>query len=111
MRLVAVIEQEPDLTNARQYSFLMLDGLIGDLQPWAKSGGHGTVSGMSNFAPLACVRLWDLCNKADLSTAESMELSRLHTALALADVEAVPSGVRGMSKSLFETCTQPWFLC
>lgn len=57
------------------------------------------MSGMSNFAPLACVRLWELCSKPDASVSEKEEMSKLQNALSLADVKAVPSGVRGMSKS------------
>lgn len=100
MRLTSVLSQEPHLNAARADPFLLLDGLIADLQPWASYGGHGTVSGMSNFAPLACLRLWELCSKASLSTAESVETSRLQNVLSLADVKAVPAGVRGMSKCL-----------
>lgn len=98
MRLKAALDQEPALNDSRPYPFLLLDGLIADIQPWAYCGGHGTVSGMSNFAPLACLRLWALCSKTSPSTEELQELSRLHTALSLADVLAVPGGVRGMSK-------------
>ncbi|KAF2165855.1 hypothetical protein M409DRAFT_23587 [Zasmidium cellare ATCC 36951] len=100
MRLVSVIEQEPKLNASRSYPLLLLDGLIADLKPWALSGGHGTVSGMSNFAPSACVRLWELCSKPSVSRDENAEMSRLQTALSMADVEAVPAGVRGMKYAL-----------
>lgn len=100
MRLTFVIDQEPQINAARLDPFLLLDGLIADLKPWASCGGHGTVSGMSNFAPLACVRLWELCSKTGLSKEENEEMSQLQNALSLADVKAVPAGVRGMSKCL-----------
>lgn len=63
-------------------------------------GGHGTVSGIPNFAPAASVRLWALLNKANLSKEEELEASRIQAILSNADVAAVPAGVRGMSKCL-----------
>ena len=53
---------------------------------------------MSNFAPLACVRLLELCSKDALSDEESRQLNRLQEVLAVADVVVVPAGVRGMSE-------------
>jgi 4-hydroxy-2-oxoglutarate aldolase len=60
-------------------------------------GGHGTVSGIPNFAPAASMRLWALLSKGELSNEESEEASRIQAILSNADVAAVPAGVRGMS--------------
>jgi 4-hydroxy-2-oxoglutarate aldolase len=63
-----------------------------------KCGGHGTVSGIPNFAPAASMRLWALLNKPDLTAEEAREAERIQSILSNADVAAVPAGVRGMSK-------------
>jgi L-threo-3-deoxy-hexylosonate aldolase len=81
---------------------LYLDGLISDLVPWMRVGGHGTVSGISNFAPYATMRLWELVNTSPgaLTTAEESEMKRIQVILAKADAYAVPAGVRGLSESI-----------
>lgn len=61
-------------------------------------GGHGTVSGIPNFAPVASMRLWDLLNKSSLTVEEAKEAARLQAILSKADVAAVPGGIRAMSK-------------
>lgn len=61
-------------------------------------GGHGTVSGIPNFAPAASTRLWALLNKSDISADERQEAARIQAVLSKADVAAVPAGVRGMSE-------------
>ncbi|KAI0144709.1 putative dihydrodipicolinate synthase [Pestalotiopsis sp. NC0098] len=96
VRLKATIDSTPSVNSSRPYPFLLLDGLIADLTPWMQCGGHGTVSGIPNFAPAASVRLWALLNKADLSKEEELEASRIQAILSNADVAAVPAGVRGM---------------
>ncbi|KAI8229552.1 L-threo-3-deoxy-hexylosonate aldolase [Colletotrichum sp. SAR 10_86] len=87
---------EPSVNSCRPYPFLFLDGLISDLTPWMKCGGHGTVSGIPNFAPAASMRLWALLNKPDLTDDEKREAERIQSILSNADVAAVPAGVRGM---------------
>ena len=62
------------------------------------SGGHGTVSGIPNFAPATAMRLWELVNRKELSEEEVLERERLQGVVGRADVVAVPGGVRGMSK-------------
>ncbi|PWN21448.1 putative dihydrodipicolinate synthase [Microstroma glucosiphilum] len=81
---------------------LFLDGLISDLVPWMRVGGHGTVSGISNFAPYATMRLWELVNKepSALTKDEESELNRIQAILAKADAYAVPAGVRGLKYAL-----------
>ena len=98
IRLKAAIRLDPTINNCRPFPFLLLDGLIADLTPWMQCGGHGTVSGIPNFAPAASMRLWHLLNQGDLTEEESAELERIQGILSNADVAAVPAGVRGMSK-------------
>lgn len=98
IRLAAMVTNEPEINSKRLFPFLFLDGLIADLTPWMKCGGHGTVSGIPNFAPASSTRLWTLLNKADISSEEQMEASRIQAILSKADVFAVPAGVRGMSE-------------
>lgn len=66
-----------------------------------QSGGHGTVSGIPNFAPFASMRLWKLLNKPELTATERLEAEKIQAILSNADVAAVPAGVRGMSESLY----------
>ncbi|KAF4818657.1 L-threo-3-deoxy-hexylosonate aldolase [Colletotrichum tropicale] len=98
IRLSSFINSEPSVNSCRPYPFLLLDGLISDLTPWMKCGGHGTVSGIPNFAPAASMRLWALLNKPDLTDDEKREAEKIQSILSNADVAAVPAGVRGMSK-------------
>jgi L-threo-3-deoxy-hexylosonate aldolase len=98
LRLTAAISQNPTINSSRPYPFLLLDGLIADLIPWAQSGGHGTVSGIPNFAPLATMKLWEFCNKTAPTEEERREAGRLQAVLSNTDVAAVPAGIRGMSK-------------
>jgi len=78
-----------------------LDGLIADLIPWVASGGHGTVSGIPNFAPIATMKFWNYCNNSEPTEAESKEAKRIEAILARADIAAVPAGIRGMSELFF----------
>ena len=77
--------------------FLFLDGRIDDLTPWVSLGGHGTVSGIPNFAPNACTRLWTLLQKQSMTEAEKQEAADIQTVASKADVAAIPGGIRAMS--------------
>lgn len=101
IRLKAAINSNPSINASRPFPFLLLDGLIADITPWMQCGGHGTVSGIPNFAPAATMRLWQLLNQEALTQEESFELEKIQSILSNADVAAVPAGVRGMSKSIF----------
>ncbi|KAK9424994.1 putative Dihydrodipicolinate synthase [Seiridium unicorne] len=96
VRLKAAINADPSINASRPYPFLLLDGLIADLTPWMQCGGHGTVSGIPNFAPASSMRLWELLNRSNLTEDESREAGRIQAILSNADVAAVPAGVRGM---------------
>ncbi|KAF2711200.1 aldolase [Pleomassaria siparia CBS 279.74] len=100
VRLSAAIKATSSINALRPYPFLLLDGLIADLTPWMQCGGHGTVSGIPNFAPAASTRFWSFLNKPTLTEQEKDEAARIQAILSNADVAAVPAGVRGMSKWL-----------
>ncbi|KAK8853372.1 hypothetical protein IAR55_004076 [Kwoniella newhampshirensis] len=106
LRINSSVQNDPSLTSSRSHSFpfLFLDGLIADLTPWMTSGGHGTVSGIPNFAPAAGVRLFQLCTekskRGKLSGEEENELRMIQDTLSRADVLAVPGGVRAMKYAL-----------
>lgn len=105
IRLKSTLSSDQSLDGTRPFPFLLLDGLIADLRAWKWCDGDGTVSGISNFAPKATMRFWQLLNKSNLEPKEAEELSQLESALSRADVQAVPAGVRGMSTSNI-TCTR-----
>ncbi|KAL3455153.1 putative dihydrodipicolinate synthase [Aspergillus heterothallicus] len=100
VRLAAALETNPSINDTRPFPFLLLDGLIADLTPWMQSGGHGTVSGIPNFAPGASMRLWELLNLPSPTDAERAETKRLQANLSKADVAAVPGGIRAMKYAL-----------
>jgi 4-hydroxy-2-oxoglutarate aldolase len=106
IRLKSTLLDDQSLDESRSSPFLLLDGLIADLRAWKGCDGDGTVSGISNFAPKATMRFWQLLNKSKLEPKEAKELSHLESALSRADVHAVPAGVRGMSTFKI-LCTQP----
>jgi 4-hydroxy-2-oxoglutarate aldolase len=100
VRLTATINDNPAINKDRPFPFLLLDGLIADLTPWAHCGGHGTVSGIPNFAPLATMKLWNFLNNPSPTAEEVKDAAKLQAILSRADVAAVPAGIRGMSESL-----------
>ncbi|KAH8698689.1 putative dihydrodipicolinate synthase [Talaromyces proteolyticus] len=100
LRLNARIKESLSVNSSRPFPFLLLDGLIADLTPWMQCGGHGTVSGIPNFAPLASMRLWNLLNTSSLTKEKSEEASKLQAILSKADVAAVPGGIRAMKYAL-----------
>lgn len=100
IRLKAAIKGNPFIYQERKFEFLILDGLCQDLVPWMFCGGHGTVSGISNFAPLATFEVYvdSHGGYSKLDEEDTMERDRRQAILARADIAAVPAGVRGMSK-------------
>ncbi|KAJ5389409.1 dihydrodipicolinate synthase [Penicillium cataractarum] len=100
LRLNAAISEDPSISSNRKFPFLMLDGLIADLTPWMKCGGHGTVSGIPNFAPVASMRLWALLNTPSPTKEETREAKEIQAILSRADVAAVPGGIRAMKYAL-----------
>ncbi|KAJ5753071.1 dihydrodipicolinate synthase [Penicillium odoratum] len=100
IRLNAATSEDSAINSSRKFPFLLLDGLIADLTPWMKCGGHGTVSGLPNFAPCASMRLWDLLNLSSPSNDEVQEAARIQAILSRADAAAVPGGIRAMKYAL-----------
>ncbi|KAJ5627814.1 dihydrodipicolinate synthase [Penicillium lividum] len=100
IRLNAAISEDSTINSSRKFPFLLLDGLIADLTPWMKCGGHGTVSGIPNFAPRASMRLWDLLNLSSRSNDEIQEAAKIQAILSRADAAAVPGGIRAMKYAL-----------
>ncbi|OQV09776.1 hypothetical protein CLAIMM_13862 [Cladophialophora immunda] len=96
VRLKAAQDGFPTAIPTRVFPFLLLDGLIGDLTAWKACGGHGTVSGIPNFAPRASVRLWELLNISSPTREEVLEKEKLQAILSRADAIAVPAGIRAM---------------
>ncbi|KAK1532030.1 dihydrodipicolinate synthetase [Colletotrichum costaricense] len=95
----AVIRQAPNLCGVK----LTCGGSVSKLVRLSsfitnEPGGHGTVSGIPNFAPAASMRLWSLLSKPNPTEDERQEADRIQSILSNADVAAVPAGVRGMSK-------------
>ncbi|KAJ5724575.1 dihydrodipicolinate synthase [Penicillium malachiteum] len=100
VRLNAVLSEDPMINSSRKFPFLLLDGLIADLTPWVQCGGHGTVSGIPNFAPRASMRLWHLLNLESPTPEELQEATRIQAILSRADASAVPGGIRAMKYAL-----------
>ncbi|KAJ6072898.1 hypothetical protein N7467_010983 [Penicillium canescens] len=100
IRLDALISEDPTINETRKFPFLLLDGLIADLTPWVKCGGHGTVSGIPNFVPVASMRLWSLLNLPLATDTDRREAKRIQGVLARADAAAVPGGIRAMKYAL-----------
>lgn len=122
IRLKNLLDTRPELNQMRRYPFLLVDGLIGDLTPWMGVGGHGTTSGIPNFAPAASARLYRLLKQDSLSEEEASEARRIQAILSNADADAVPGGIRAMSESysivktdglMSRTCPQStaWLQC
>lgn len=103
VRLSSMLDREPELSGSRPHPFLFLDGLIADLIPWCSAGGHGTVSGIPNFAPRAVMKLWRFCSNPRPTPDETKEAKRIQAILSNADAAAVPGGIRAMSQ-FFPTC-------
>ncbi|EMC93929.1 hypothetical protein BAUCODRAFT_150164 [Baudoinia panamericana UAMH 10762] len=78
--------------------FEVIDGFIDILLPSVAVGAGGAISGLPNFAPRVCVRLWELCNSRRKE--DQAEARRLQGLIALADGVAAGVGVAGMKQIL-----------
>ncbi|KAK2777488.1 dihydrodipicolinate synthetase [Colletotrichum kahawae] len=76
--------------------FTAIDGFIDFILPSVAVGAGGAISGLPNFAPKACVKLWDLCQSHDTAK-EALELQQL---ISLADRVQLKMGIHGMKKLL-----------
>ncbi|KAF9269484.1 dihydrodipicolinate synthetase [Marasmius fiardii PR-910] len=74
--------------------FTVLDGFVDILYPSVAGGAGGSITGVANFAPRVCMRLWQLCN-AEPSRAAIKEAQDLQGLVSEADWEAAKTGVAG----------------
>ncbi|WRT67576.1 uncharacterized protein IL334_004548 [Kwoniella shivajii] len=81
--------------------FLVIDGFIDFLLPSMSAGASGTITGVPNFAPLTCMRLWELCTSADLHEPEVMkEAQAMQEVVSRADWAASNANIPGMKRLL-----------
>jgi len=100
IRLEEAIDKDSTINSSRPFPFLLLDGCIADLTPWVSCGGHGTVSGVSNFAPLATMKLWEFLNNPSPTEEEIKKAERLQAILSNPDTAAASAGIREMKYAL-----------
>ncbi|KAG7095586.1 hypothetical protein E1B28_006317 [Marasmius oreades] len=74
--------------------FIVLDGFVDILYPSFAGGAGGSITGVANFAPRVCMRLWELCN-ADPSKEAIKETQELQGLVSRADWDAANTGVSG----------------
>ncbi|KAK7469972.1 hypothetical protein VKT23_001409 [Stygiomarasmius scandens] len=75
--------------------FIVLDGFVDILYPSVTAGGAGAITGVANFAPRTCMRLWELC-QAEPSKAVMTEAQDLQALVARADWATAKRNVSGM---------------
>ncbi|RSH92493.1 hypothetical protein EHS25_008909 [Saitozyma podzolica] len=81
--------------------FLVIDGFIDFLLPSMAAGASGAITGVPNFAPLSCMRLWELCQSTELNTPEVMREARdLQALISRADWAASNANIPGMKRLL-----------
>ncbi|KAK3633350.1 hypothetical protein LTR56_013333 [Elasticomyces elasticus] len=93
----AFCSRHPRSTGSDQ-RFEVIDGFIDILLPSVAVGAAGAISGLPNFAPHICVRLWELCQSSD--DGDRREARRLQGVVALADGVAASVGIAGMKQIL-----------
>lgn len=77
--------------------FEVIDGFIDILLPSISVGAAGAISGLPNFAPRTCVRLWELCCSSD--PADVDKARQLQGMVSLADGVAAGVGVSACCES------------
>ncbi|OCF72566.1 hypothetical protein I204_06948 [Kwoniella mangroviensis CBS 8886] len=81
--------------------FLVIDGFIDFLLPSMAAGASGTITGVPNFAPLTCMKLWEYCTRSDLHAPEVMrEAQDLQALISRADWAASNANIPGMKRLL-----------
>jgi L-threo-3-deoxy-hexylosonate aldolase len=84
--------------------FQVIDGYIDILMPSVASNAAGAISGLPNFAPRACVRLWKLASSLPKpGSPEYLEARRLQNLLAQTDGFAQKIGFSGTKFILHHT--------
>ncbi|KUJ15975.1 putative dihydrodipicolinate synthase [Mollisia scopiformis] len=79
--------------------FLVIDGFIDILLPSMAAGSSGAITGLANFAPSACVKLWELC-LAVPGSGSYAEAQKVQNLIANADGVAIKIGIPGMKMLL-----------
>lgn len=78
-------------------SFLVLNGFVDVLLPSLIAGGSGAITGIANFAPHACARLYQLGTSKDSQSPNVLqEAQRLQWLLGRADWSMAKGNVPGM---------------
>lgn len=75
--------------------FRVIDGFIDFLLPSMAAGSSGAITGLANFAPKTCVRLWELC-LAVPGSGSYAEAQKVQNLIANADGVAIKIGVSEM---------------
>lgn len=95
-RITAVVNDPTfELKYPRKTStapFLVIDGFIDFLLPSMASGASGAITGLANFAPRTCVKLWELCLAVPGSRSFA-EAQKVQNLIANADGVAIKIGV------------------
>lgn len=75
--------------------FRVIDGFIDFLLPSMAAGSSGAITGLANFAPKTCVRLWELC-LAVPGSGSYAEAQKVQNLVANADGVVLKIGVSGI---------------
>ncbi|KAL0575407.1 hypothetical protein V5O48_006578, partial [Marasmius crinis-equi] len=71
--------------------FIVLGGFVDILHPSVAGGAGGAITGVANFAPRVCIRLWELCN-AEYTKETYQETQALQGLVSRADWDAAKTG-------------------
>jgi len=82
--------------------FLVIDGFIDFLLPSMASGSSGAITGIANFAPKSCMKLWNLCQMCEGNPSSNTyrEAQKLQNLISAADGVAIKIGIPGMKMLL-----------
>lgn len=80
--------------------FSAIDGFIDILLASVSARASGAITGISNFIPRCCVKLWRLCEKSRESFLLHEEAQRLQNLISLADGDVQGLGIAGMKAIL-----------
>lgn len=95
-RITSVVNDPTFLTEyprkVETAPFRVIDGFIDFLLPSMAAGSSGAITGLANFAPKTCVRLWELC-QAVPGSGSYAEAQKVQNLIANADGVAIKIGV------------------
>ncbi|KAE9404110.1 putative dihydrodipicolinate synthase [Gymnopus androsaceus JB14] len=82
--------------------FLVIDGFIDILYPSISVGASGAITGVPNFAPRVCMKLWELCLASQSNPTSTIlnEAQDLQVLVSKADWAATKAGIPGMKSLL-----------